>query len=151
MIDRRRGALDLRICKNCEAASNSIRVPEKSAASKQPCTSVGGARPWYSSGSRSRSVTPNPRKAQNHCLNPLPGHSGPNPFSPLQSQSIPWLRCPSTDSPHCRGLPSTRDFQRYHQDSPRQTGQWVPPAPSSPDFGSLALLAFLTTRSTHPE
>lgn len=149
MIDRRRGALDLRICKNREAARNIVRVPEKSARSSR--VQRVEARPRYSSGSRSRAVTPSPRKPHNHCLYRLPGHSGPNPFSPLQSQSIPWLPCPGTDSPHCLGLLSTQDFQRYHQDSPRQTGQRVPPAPSSPDFGSLALSAFLTTHSTHPE
>ena len=35
MIDRRRGALDLRICKNREAARNIVRVPEKSAGSSR--------------------------------------------------------------------------------------------------------------------
>ena len=35
MIDRRRGALDLRICRNHEAAHNIVRVPEKSAGSSR--------------------------------------------------------------------------------------------------------------------
>lgn len=139
-----------RICKNHEAACNSIHVPEKSDMSEQSRTSVGGAHPQCLSGSWSRSVTPNPRKAQIPCLKHLAGHSGPNPFSPLQSQSVPWFPCLGDQLPPLRGASQHLGFQHYHQDSPRQTGQQVPPAPSSPASQPCSL-SFMTTHSTHPE
>lgn len=137
-----------RICKNRDAACNSVHVPEKSDMSEQSHTPFGGARPQCSSVSWSRSVTPNPRKAQIHCLKHLPGHSGPNPFSPFQSQSIPWLPCLRDRLPLLRGASQHLGLSTLPPGQSQDSG--------SPQLhplltGSLALSSFLTTHSTHPE